>query len=602
MKKIDNKNAFLMTCVSCIVLLLAMCYFGINSMSKGTMAITSSEIQTFCLNNNLTYVSSIDACCPTGYTSSNSFVNDSGEARCVMNGASTAKTDENGELYWSRNVTEEDPLAVSCTEKNGYYECRYREAGISTAASVVVEYTASFKNEDGSDYQDVTCTGFEDTGCIITLPTAPSKAGRTFKGWTSTQGWCDSGLRSSNFTTYMDEDYYPCWVDQYDITYSLNGGTKGTYAPTGGTTTSVTIDNPTKTVTVTGDANGTGATVGSATSSVQTFAGWTMTGGASTAKYSTDASTWNTWDGTTKVTARYFKDLGTMNTTVTMVANWTPVALTLPTVTKTDHTCGWNSNSTGTTIEYASGASYTPSATSAASITMYAVCNENASSGDEDTDTSQTFTGTFKNGSTTYDTKTCTTSVGGSSCSMPIPSAPSKSGYTFKGWGNNDGCSSGSTSSFTVTSNVTKYACWVANSTGDDTPSNPTTYTYTATFNANGGTLNGSSTKSCTSTSSSCTITGLPTATKSGYTFKGWGTSNSCTSGNTSSLVLNLTNKTYYACYEKDAVVEEPEEDDNNQNITENPQTGQIAIFVVWVIALAAIVYSVWYFKKIREN
>ena len=33
-----NKNGFLITCMCCIVLLLTLCYFGINSTFKGTAA------------------------------------------------------------------------------------------------------------------------------------------------------------------------------------------------------------------------------------------------------------------------------------------------------------------------------------------------------------------------------------------------------------------------------------------------------------------------------------------------------------------------------------------------------------------------------------
>lgn len=37
-------------------------------------------------------------------------------------------------------------------------------------------------------------------------------------------------------------------------------------------------------------------------------------------------------------------------------------------------------------------------------------------------------------------------------------------------------------------------------------------------------------------------------------------------------------------------------------NITENPPTGAIAVFMIWIIGVASIVYSVWYFKRIKEN
>ena len=40
----------------------------------------------------------------------------------------------------------------------------------------------------------------------------------------------------------------------------------------------------------------------------------------------------------------------------------------------------------------------------------------------------------------------------------------------------------------------------------------------------------------------------------------------------------------------------------SSDNVETNPPTGDIAIFVVWVLAVAAIVYSIWYFKQVREN
>ena len=39
-----------------------------------------------------------------------------------------------------------------------------------------------------------------------------------------------------------------------------------------------------------------------------------------------------------------------------------------------------------------------------------------------------------------------------------------------------------------------------------------------------------------------------------------------------------------------------------NNNVNNNPQTGAVAIFVIWVIGFATIIYSVWYFRKIKEN
>ena len=37
-------------------------------------------------------------------------------------------------------------------------------------------------------------------------------------------------------------------------------------------------------------------------------------------------------------------------------------------------------------------------------------------------------------------------------------------------------------------------------------------------------------------------------------------------------------------------------------NVEDNPDTGEITIFIMWVLGLAAIVYSFWYFKKMKES
>jgi len=104
------------------------------------------------------------------------------------------------------------------------------------------------------------------------------------------------------------------------------------------------------------------------------------------------------------------------------------------------------------------------------------------------------------------------------------------------------------------------HACWTAKSTGgntgdtgdagnDDEEEEP--QTFTATFDANGGTLKGSRTKDCDTTSTSCRITSLPTAELEGFLFMGWGTKSSCTEGSTSSITLT-EDDTFYACWVED--------------------------------------------------
>ena len=119
-----------------------------------------------------------------------------------------------------------------------------------------------------------------------------------------------------------------------------------------------------------------------------------------------------------------------------------------------------------------------------------------------------------------------------------MPTA-TRDGYEFTGWGTSNSCTTGTTSSLTLSSsNTTYYACW-----------KKTEFTYNATFDANGGILNGDTQMSCTSKESSCELNGLPTATLEGYSFTGWGNTSLCVSGNTEKLILNREQTTYYACW-----------------------------------------------------
>jgi len=45
-----------------------------------------------------------------------------------------------------------------------------------------------------------------------------------------------------------------------------------------------------------------------------------------------------------------------------------------------------------------------------------------------------------------------------------------------------------------------------------------------------------------------------------------------------------------------------PKPSSNGGNVTQNPQTGQILMFIIWIVAFAAIGYSIYYFKKVRES
>ena len=213
----------------------------------------------------------------------------------------------------------------------------------------------------------------------------PTRTGYVFDGWFE-DAECTKRTTSNNgvYTPTANKTLYAKWIEiSYNISYNLQNGTAGTNKPaTAKYDQVVTISNPTKTVTITGDANSTGATItGSPVSKPQTFAGWTYSGGnTTTALYGTASNavttSWN--NASTKVKAEYFKNLtATNNATVTMKANWTTAAITLPKATKTGYTVKWYKNPAGTGTAYGSGSSYSPAEGDPANITFYAKATAN---------------------------------------------------------------------------------------------------------------------------------------------------------------------------------------------------------------------------------
>ena len=155
----------------------------------------------------------------------------------------------------------------------------------------------------------------------------------------------------------------------------------------------------------------------------------------------------------------------------------------------------WNTKSDGSGTSYNSGASYTANA----AATLYAQYTSSTSNG-----------------------------------SITLPSAPTKSGYSFSGW--YDAASGGNKignagASYTPTKAITLYAQWSA--TG-----------YSITYTLNGGTVSGNPTSY---TADTATFT-LKNPTKEGYDFTGWTGSNGTTAQTSVSIAKGSTgNKSYTA-------------------------------------------------------
>jgi len=147
-----------------------------------------------------------------------------------------------------------------------------------------------------------------------------------------------------------------------------------------------------------------------------------------------------------------------------------------------------------------------------------------------------TYTVTFnKNGGDTEASPTTRTTTAGGT--VVLPTEPTRTNYTFAGWYTATSGGTQFTATTPVTANITVYARWTANT--------PTT--CTVTFNGNGGT----SSQSTMTVTPGGTISTLPTATRTGYTFNGWYTATSGGTQFTTSTTVS-TDTTVYAQWTPD--------------------------------------------------
>lgn len=110
---------------------------------------------------------------------------------------------------------------------------------------------------------------------------------------------------------------------------------------------------------------------------------------------------------------------------------------------------------------------------------------------------------------------------------------PTRTGYTFKGWGTSESATSvayAAGGSYTNNESANLYAVWSKN-------------TYVLTYNANGGSLSTKSVKRAYG----ATYGTLPTPTRTGYTLKGWYTAASGGTQVYSSTTMGASNVTIYA-------------------------------------------------------
>lgn len=193
------------------------------------------------------------------------------------------------------------------------------------------------------------------------------------------------------------------------------------------------------------------------------------------------------------------------------------------------------------------------------------------------------------------------------------------SGKKLCGWITDEG--NGTTLTEYADANDDKDILWAkwcddsgSNPGSGDTPDVPNPPTggeeYTATFNLNGGTLNGSTanvTDSCTVASgdTACRIDFPREPQKSNNDFTGWSRNSSCSVVSNSNYVLIDEDVTYYACYKDNTPVDPgdtPSGGDDNPDINENPNTGNWLLYVAYLVGALALGYTGYYSYKMVKT
>ena len=358
--------------------------------------------------------------------------------------------------------------------------------------------TYTFGDTDGTLTAQYTQKG-------ITL-TKPTRTGYTLKGWyTASSGGTKVGnggdvyKPSANGTTI-----YAQWeqiIVTSKVTLNVGAGTANSDTSfQGNSGTSITITNPTAPSSYTVYLeNNDGSYSSTSAKSTFKFSGWSLSGGGS---ISGSTYTFGTSDGT-------------------LTAQYTQTGIILLRPTRTGYTLkGWYTASSGGTKVGNGGDVYKPSANG---TTIYAQWEKDASA---------EYTLTINAGAGTAAGETKITGTPGTTVKMLNPYPPS--GYTITFNENNGYCS---TSSITT---AYSFNGWTVTSGYGSVSGQTYTFgngngTVTASYNQNGAYL--------------------PTATRSGYTFKGWYTysSGGSKAGSAGEYYYPSSNITLYAQWATDA-------------------------------------------------
>ena len=364
-----------------------------------------------------------------------------------------------------------------------------------------------------------------------TLPTV-SRKGNTLGGWYTGENGTGNKATTTTRIGASNTTYYAQWTkNNYTVTYN--------YAENGGTSATKTTD--TKKYNEMIDFTPT------ATKANYTFVGWNTNKDATTGLSSLKMEAGNVtlYAIYKRTVTATFKDYnGTTLTTRSVNGTMYNKATTVNITTPTQNTyTGWTANgwTTATGATVTAGVAGGNNVSIAANTTYYGLYKK-------------TVTATFKDYTTATQTRTVNGTIGANSsaiatttsATITAPTQNASSGWTARGWSAATAGNSAVVSTISIKTNTTYYGSYQKTVT-------VTRYIYNNQTSAVTGTayMNYEGTKTNASIN-------LGTSTASGWTFRGWATTNTANATiavNANGSVSLLNNASYYASYSQNITV-----------------------------------------------
>ena len=392
------------------------------------------------------------------------------------------------------------------------------------------EYTVNYDANGGTN-APAKQTKVHGTDLILSA-TAPSKAGHSFLGWSTSN---DSTVEYQVGATYSANEnvtLYAVWkANEYTVNYDANGGTNAPAKQTKvhGTDLILSATAPSK--------------------AGHSFLGWS-TSNDSTVEYQVGATysanenvtLYAVWKAN-EYTVNYDANGGTNAPAKQIKEHGTDLTLSADAPSKAGHSfLGW-STSNDSTVEYQAGATYSANE----NVTLYAVWKADEYTVNYDA-----------NGGTNAPAKQI--KVHGTDLTLSA-TAPSKAGHSFLGWSTSNDSTveyqAGAT--YIANADVTLYAVWKADE-------------YTVNYDANGGSnVPPAQTKIYETALTLSDV--IPQ--KTGYTFLGWAVSSDSTTVTyqAGGSYTNNSDVTLYAVWKQNVVIDDSNDDNDSQETTVNKET-----------------------------